>query len=95
LSRVFGDFEKQKHCAIDFFLEKNDAFIDVGGNKGDFAIHAALKVGENGKVVVFEPEPLNCKWIRKSIIKSGVHNVVLEEAALGAEDATKNLFLGE
>lgn len=94
-ARVIGDFEPQKHRALDFFLKKDDAFIDIGANKGEFAIHAALAVGDQGKVVAFEPEPSNCKWIRKSIDKSGVQNVVLEEAAIGSEKGTLNLFIGE
>lgn len=94
-ARITGRFELQKHRALDFFLEQGDAFIDVGANKGEFAIHAALAVGEKGKVVAFEPEPENCKWIRKSIDKSKTNNIVLEEAANGEEDGSLNLFIGE
>jgi FkbM family methyltransferase len=94
-SRVIGTFEPQKHLALDFFLQKSDAFIDIGSNKGEFAIHAALAVGDRGKVVAFEPEPKNCEWIRKSIDKSGTHNVIIEEAAIGEKDGSLNLFIGE
>lgn len=94
-ARVIGNFEPQKHRALDFFLTEGDAFIDIGANKGEFAIHAALAVGEKGKVVAFEPEPENCKWIRRSIDKSNIHNIVLEEAAIGKTEGSLNLFIGE
>lgn len=94
-ARVIGSFETQKHRALDFFLREGDAYIDIGANKGEFAIHAALSVGSHGKIVAFEPEPENCKWIKKSINKSGVHNIVLEEAAIGAENGLLDLFIGE
>lgn len=93
--RVVGCFEPEKHRAIDFFLHKGDAFIDIGSNKGEFAIHAALKVGGRGSVLAFEPEPENCRWIRKSIRMSGVDNISLVQGAVGAEDGALNLFLGE
>ena len=94
-NRVIGEFERHKHRALDFFLREGDAYIDIGGNKGEFAIHAALVVGERGRVVLFEPEPENCKWIRKSIQKSNVHNIDVVEGAVGSEDGSSNLFIGE
>lgn len=94
-ARVIGDFEPQKHRALDFFLQKGDAFMDIGANKGEFAIHAALAVGNQGKIVAFEPEPVNCSWIKKSIVKSGICNIVVEEAAIGAKDGALNLYIGE
>jgi len=95
LARIFGNFEPDKHRALDFFLKKGDAYIDIGANKGDFAIHAALKVSDKGKVLAFEPEPQNCAWIRKSIKKSGMNNITLVEGAIGAEEGLLNLFIGE
>jgi FkbM family methyltransferase len=94
-ARIFGEFEPQKHRALDFFLNEGDAYIDIGANKGEFAIHAALTVGEKGKVIAFEPSPENCKWIKKSIDKSNIRNIVLEEAAIGEKDNFLPLFLGE
>lgn len=94
-ARILGYFEPQKHRALDFFLNQGDTYIDIGANKGEFAIHAALAVGEKGKVVAFEPEPENCKWIRKSIDKSKITNIFLEEAAIGEKDGSSNLFIGK
>jgi FkbM family methyltransferase len=94
-ARVIGKYETQKHRALDFFLAKGDAYIDIGANKGEFAIHAALAVGEKGSVLAFEPEPENCKWIRRSIDKSNIQNIVLEQAAVGKAEGSLKLFIGE
>jgi FkbM family methyltransferase len=94
-ARVCGKYEPEKHRALDFFLAYGDAFIDIGANKGDFAIHASILVGPTGRVIAFEPEPENCKWIRKSIEKSNVKNIVLEEAAIGETKGDLQLFLGK
>lgn len=92
--RITGRYEPNKHRALEFFLGPGDAYIDIGANKGEFAIQAALLVGESGNVVAFEPEAENCAWIRKSIAKSGLDTIVLEEAAVGAEDGYLTLYLG-
>jgi len=94
LARVFGLFERGKHLAIDHFLQLGDGFIDAGSNKGEFAIHAAIRVGTQGHVVAFEPEPKNCAWIRKSVQASQCKNVFLEESALGSEVGKARLTLG-
>lgn len=94
-ARVFGEFEPQKHRALDHFLQEGDAYIDIGANKGEFAIHAALQVGDAGHVVAFEPEPENCRWIRKSIEASAVGNLTLVEGAVGAEKGELDLYIGE
>ena len=92
--RIIGEFGREKHKGIDFFLSEGDAYIDIGANKGEFAIHAAKVVGNQGKVIAFEPEPENCKWIRKSIEKSSIKNIILEQAAIGEDDTSLDLFIG-
>lgn len=93
-ARTIGTYELQKHRAIDHFLREGDAFIDIGANKGDFSVHAALQVGATGRVVAFEPEPENFEWLEKGVRESGLNNVTLEKAAVGAEDGVWDLILG-
>lgn len=52
-------------------------------------------MGQEGKVLSFEPEPENCRWLRKSIRANGYENVTLYEAALSETDGTARLYLGE
>ena len=80
LARVFRDFEKQKHAACEHFLAPGDGYIDIGANKGDFAIHTAIRVGSSGRVVAFEPEKKNYEWIKKSILASKLDNIALDLA---------------
>ncbi len=95
LARVLGRFEVAKHKAIKTFLKSGGTFIDVGVNKGDFSLVAAKLVGTNGKVIAFEPEPTNCKWIKKSIEINGYKNVTLYEIALSNQDSEAQLYIGE
>ena len=93
--RVIGRYEPHKHRALDFFLQEGDSCIDIGANKGDIGIHAALTVGEQGRVLMFEPEPENCKWVKKSIEASNVKNIELVKAAAGAKDGFLELHIGK
>jgi FkbM family methyltransferase len=95
LARVVGRFEVQKHQAVLSLVKPGMTFVDVGANKGDFGLLAAQLVGENGRVLSFEPEPTNCHWIRKSIELNGYKNMVLYEAALADANEQSQLFLGK
>jgi len=94
LSRALGRYEPDKHQAFQHFLRSGDSFIDVGVNKGDFSLLAAKLVGKEGRVLAFEPEPSNCRWIRKSIHANGYSNITLFEMALSDENGEAQLNLG-
>lgn len=94
LARALGRFEVAKHDALRALLRPGQRFVDVGVNKGDFALLAARIVGETGEVLAFEPEPTNCHWIRRSLERNGYRNVRLHELALGNENGTAHLHLG-
>lgn len=94
LERAFGLYEPEKFQAIQSILRPGGVFVDVGGNKGDFALLAASIVGEEGKVFCIEPEPKNAEWIRRSVQLNGYKNVTVCETALGDKDGTAILHLG-
>jgi FkbM family methyltransferase len=72
-------------------LKKGDTVIDVGANRGDFALAAAHLVGESGKVIAFEPNPAPADMLEREISANGIHNITLHRIGLGNENA--NLIL--
>jgi FkbM family methyltransferase len=94
VARAFDLYEPAKMAAVRHFLKPGMTFVDVGGNKGDFALLAARITGRSGTVLCFEPEPENCHWIRKSIELNGYENINLNEIALSDRDGTAQLYLG-
>jgi FkbM family methyltransferase len=93
LQRAIGLYEVKKHKALQTFLKPGGSFIDIGANKGDFSLLAAKLVGGDGKVLAFEPEPENCKWIEKSIQINGYKNIMLYEIALSDQNGEAKLFM--
>ena len=55
---------------------------------------AASAVGAGGSVLAFEPEPDNCRWIRKSVTLNGYENISLYEFALSSANGAAQLYLG-
>lgn len=93
--RLIGDFEPHKRRFISESLHSGSTFVDIGVNKGDYALLAASQVGPTGKVIAIEPEPENCSWIRRSIEANGFNNIELHEAAAAEIAGTTQLYLGK
>jgi FkbM family methyltransferase len=94
LERSLGLYEQAKVTAVRAFLKPGGTFIDVGANKGDFALLAAKIVGESGKVICVEPDLTNSTWIRRSIDLNGYKNITLCDLALSDRDGEATLYLG-
>ena len=94
LQRALGLYEPAKTQAIQSLLKPGETFVDAGANKGDFALLASRIVGNNGKVVCIEPEPINFSWIGRSVHLNSYRNVQLCNLALSDHDGEALLYLG-
>lgn len=79
-------------------LKKDDVVIDCGAAFGEFTVCAAKKVGLNGKVIVFEPNPSCFKILKDKINKKKLKNVILIKKGLfnknGKSKITENIVSG-
>jgi FkbM family methyltransferase len=67
----FGErFEWDTINFIERFLRPGDVVLDVGANVGMFAYAAARRVGEDGRVICFEPLP----WAAATIERNAERN---------------------
>jgi len=66
------------------YLKQGDVFFDIGAFVGSHSLYASRKVGRNGKVISFEPNPFNAKELRKNISLNGIKNISLFQVAIGA-----------
>lgn len=69
----------------DKMIKQGDVILECGGHHGCTAIFLSKLVGDDGKVVTFEPLPNNCDIIQKNFRLNGLENVTLERKALGAD----------
>ncbi|MCV6608365.1 MAG: FkbM family methyltransferase, partial [Campylobacterales bacterium] len=95
LSRARGFYEWPKQKLIYEFMPEGGVMIDIGANKGDFALIAAKKAGANGTVVAIEPDPLNSMLIRKSIEKNNYNYMKLLTCGVSSFNGILQFFIGK
>jgi FkbM family methyltransferase len=67
--------------------------VDIGANIGYYTLLAARRVGPQGKVYAFEPEPRNFKLLSENLRLNGYENVVPIQKAVSNKAGTTSLFL--
>jgi FkbM family methyltransferase len=97
-----GIWEPHIVRSISTTLQPGDCFVDIGANVGVMSFHAAKAVGPDGKVIGFEPNPLNVSAFRRGIAANDFRNVILYPFALsnrremiGVSSASNGKVLGE
>ena len=76
-------------------LTDGDIFIDIGANIGFFSILASLKVGENGRVICFEPSFREFSRLLKNIQLNNCKNLLPYNVALANRIGESQLFIEE
>jgi FkbM family methyltransferase len=71
---------------LHYQLKSGDVVIDGGGYEGTFSVYAAKVVGNNGKVIVFEPDTENCRKLKENVKLNGLENVTVINKALWYKD---------
>jgi FkbM family methyltransferase len=84
-------YDLEAHLLMKTFIRPGDTVIDVGANRGMFALTACHLTGENGKVICFEPNPNCIKTLRLEIETNNIRNIMIHQCALGERDADMTL----
>lgn len=74
-------------------LKPGNVFVDVGANIGYYTCLAASKVGSEGVVVAFEPEPITYKILKLNVNLNRLSNVLCEPYAVDLRDDTSLLYI--
>lgn len=83
--RIFfhGWFEPVVTSLFLRLIGQGQTFLDVGANLGYFSFLAAARVGNVGRVVAFEPDPVSAFRFETNLALNGFSNVRLERLAIG------------
>jgi FkbM family methyltransferase len=87
-----GRWEPEVWRSISSALADGGVFFDVGAHIGYDSLKAARVVGENGRVVAFEPNPNTLALLRSNIDASRARNVVVQPIACTDVETTLTLF---
>jgi FkbM family methyltransferase len=86
-------YEWELEVVIERFVGRNDTFIDVGANIGMITLTAGAKVGPQGVVLAFEPNPEARARLRKHLKMNCISNVRIFDKALSNQRTTLRLNL--
>ena len=74
-------------------LKEGDVFVDVGANIGYYSLIASQRVGRQGKVISYEPDPNNFALLKQNIASNDCPNVEIFPYALYDKNKSGKLFL--
>jgi FkbM family methyltransferase len=92
INGVYGELDTR---IMKEYVLKNDIVIDVGANIGYYTLLFSRLVGEQGKVLSFEPEPKNFEILKKNIEINAYKNVQIEQVALSDKNGEIDLFVSD
>ncbi len=81
-----GDYDARYIARLRDLLLPGDTFYDVGAHVGYYAVCMSRHVGPDGRVVAFEPLPVNLRFLRRHLRLNRCDNAVLVEAAVGEHE---------
>ncbi len=81
----FGTYEPGTLHWMRLLLAEGDCFADVGANIGLMSLYASKLVGDKGRVIAFEPNPVTRELLFRNIALNGYSNIKVEEYAVSAE----------
>lgn len=76
-------------------ISAGDVVVDVGAGMGFYTLIIAEKIGPNGRIYAFEPDPKNFNELKKNVAKSGYQNIILENKAVSERSGKIKLFVSE
>lgn len=90
-----GNYEAYETSIILNNIKKGDIVVDIGANIGFHTILFANKVGPQGKVYAFEPDPVSYEILLKNINANNFKNVIAKPFAISDKKAKLILYKSE
>ncbi len=90
-----GIWESKSTDIVKKLVKKGDVVLDVGANIGYYTVIISKIVGNEGKVIAFEPTKYFGDVLEKNIYENEVKNCIVQKYALSDEDSITEIIIGE
>lgn len=90
---VHGVYEPFETSLVKQHIKKGDTVLDIGANIGYYTLIFASLVGDEGKVVAFEPEPELFQLLTRNIDLNQYRNVIPVQKAVAEGEGVTKLFI--
>lgn len=85
LLRIFlGTYEREQTGRFLRHIRAGDVVFDVGAAVGYYTLLSSLLVGDQGRVVAFEPAPRNVAFLRHHLRINRLGNATVHQSAVGS-----------
>jgi FkbM family methyltransferase len=88
-----GCFEREETRLVLHYLQSGMTFVDVGANAGYFTFLAASRVGNAGRVLAIEPDPVLFVKLDGAVRANGLTRVTPLNVGLGRRADELSLFI--
>lgn len=88
-------FESETRQAIMSRISNGMTVLDIGANIGYYTVQIASKVGSDGKVIAFEPNPVVLEQLKENINLNKLSNVIVVNLALSNNNGSSVFFTPE
>ena len=85
-------YEQETTLFLRNYLQKGQTVWDVGANIGYFSLEFARLVGDEGKVLSFEPHPEIFQVLQRNVKRNKYPNIKLRNQACGSSHGETKLF---
>jgi len=76
-------------------IKNGDVVLDLGAHIGYYTLIFAKLVGDEGRVIAFEPDPSNFALLKKNVEINGFKNVELVNKAVSNQTGPARLYLSK
>ncbi len=90
---LWGEHDPRITSVLEAVLRPGDTALDIGANFGVVGLFACKKVGEKGKVHLFEPQPVVAQCLRTSTLINGYRQAVIHECALSNRSGSAEMAI--
>ncbi len=87
-----GSYEKGLLRILDKLVKPRDIVVDAGANIGLISIFCALRAGQSGMVLSFEPHPETYPILQKNISVNGISQIKAYKKALGSASGSAKIY---
>ncbi len=92
---IFKSHEPINTQIISRLLKKGMTCLDVGGNIGYYVLLERQLVGDEGRIIAFEPLPRNYQFLQKNIQLQNVKNISAYNFACGDTEGKATFFVNK
>jgi FkbM family methyltransferase len=73
-------------------VKPSDLILDVGANIGEYTLFFSELVGKSGRVIAFEPDPINRELLQSNLQRNSIENALVEAWCISDRKGAETLF---